>query len=146
MLYFRFLAGAGSVLVALLLAANAWLPQPAATSAPQDFDHPTIRIAATRKGPERVVIDTSLPTLAPPAARATVADVAPPPAAAREAFAQLPAAPSERMPPDARPPTQEARVSPRKSAHRHLAARRSPEPLPLQPRRVAGMFAPWWIR
>ncbi len=146
MLYLRFLAGAGSVLVALLLAANAWLPQPAATSAPQDFDHPTIRIAATRKGPERVVIDTSLPTLAPPPAPAAVADVAAPPAAtaAREAFAQLPAALSERIPPDAKPPTQEARLSPRKPAHRHLAARRAPEPL--QPRRFATIFMPWPMR
>jgi hypothetical protein len=63
MLYVRFLGGAAGVLLALILLADAYLPQPAtAPSGTAGFDHQQIRITAAAKGPERVVIDTSVPT------------------------------------------------------------------------------------
>jgi hypothetical protein len=99
--YFLFVGGA---LLALLLGANALLPQaPAAGSLASGADLPTIRIHSDRKWPERVVFDTSQPTIAPvTVARADVPVAAPavtmasPKARVREAFAQLPL--SEQIP------------------------------------------------
>ena len=150
MLYVRFLGGAGGVLLVLMLIANAYLPQPGAPSSAQDSDHPTIRITSTRKGPERVVIDTSLPTVVPPPPSTAVADVAPPsPPAAREAFAQMPDDPSEHGGvTTAKPAAVEARQPPPRPTRRHVAARRSPEAPPMAPqaRQFAGGFFPFWFR
>jgi hypothetical protein len=88
--YFLFVGG---VLLALLFVADAYLPKlPDTVRA--DTDLPAIRIHSDRKWPERVVFDTSQPTIVPAqtaalvAAPATVAD-APAKARVREAFAQL---------------------------------------------------------
>ncbi len=100
--YFLFVGGA---LLALLLVANALLPEvPATDSVASTADPPVIRINSDRKWPERVVFDTSQPTIAPvtvakasdPVAAPTVVvaspavPVASPKARVREAFAQLP--------------------------------------------------------
>jgi hypothetical protein len=153
MLYVRFLAGAGGVLLILMWVANALLPPPEASTAEQTTpDHPTIRITSTLKGPERAVIDTSLPTIVPPASPAAVAAATPPAAAlsftARDAFAQMPAEASG-APTAARSAVAEAKP-PHKPAHRHVA-RRGLEPQygtqygpPPQPRQVAGGFFPFF--
>jgi hypothetical protein len=105
--YFLFVGG---VLLALLFVVGAVLPQlPVADTdrADAEVDKSTIRIHSDRKWPERVVFDTSLPTIVPgqtlkaaaaiPApAPAIVADVAPK-ARVREAFAQL-------VPPESKKP------------------------------------------
>jgi hypothetical protein len=99
--YFLFVGGA---LLALLLGANALLPQvPGADSLASSVDLPTIRINSDRKWPERVVFDTGQPTTAPVTiARVDVPVAAPavtlasPKARVREAFAQLPL--SEQIP------------------------------------------------
>ena len=111
--YFLFVGGA---LLALLLVANGLLPEvPATDGVVSSIDPPVIRIHSDRKWPERVVFDTSQPTIAPvtvakasepiaaPAVAATspAVTVASPKARVREAFAQLPL--SEQLPPvDAR--------------------------------------------
>jgi hypothetical protein len=94
--YFLFVGGA---LLALLLAIDALVPQQAvvATQAAPSVDKTVVRIRSDQKLPERVVYDTSLPTIIPPVATAQA--VAPPatPAAAdipaqarvRETFAQF---------------------------------------------------------
>jgi hypothetical protein len=65
--YFLFVGGA---LLALLLAINALFPQQAvvASQAPSSVDKTVVRIRSDQKLPERVVYDTSLPTIVPPPA------------------------------------------------------------------------------
>jgi len=104
--YFLFVGG---TLLALLFIVAAAVPtvQVADTdSTDKGFDKPVIRIHSDRKWPERVVFDTSLPTIVP-AQTAKAEAIAPPPPAptpvaeasakarVREAFAQF-------VPPDAK--------------------------------------------
>jgi hypothetical protein len=100
--YFFFVGG---VLLALLFVVDATLPKVPGTEAVRaglGADKPIIRIQSDRKWPERVVIDTSLPTIVPAsavpasAAKAVAAAQAPqtsaeasPKARVREAFAQF---------------------------------------------------------
>jgi hypothetical protein len=99
--YFLFVGG---VLLALLLAIDALVPQQAvvASQAAPSVNKTVVRIRSDQKLPERVVYDTSLPTIVrPPAvtAQVTAPVVAPPAAAAsadataqarvRETFAQF---------------------------------------------------------
>jgi len=94
--YFLFVGG---VLLALLLAVDALVPQQAvvASQAAPSVDKTVVRIRSDQKPPERVVYDTSLPTIVPPQAVTAQAVV---PAAApladatvqarvRETYAQL---------------------------------------------------------
>jgi len=99
--YFFFVGG---VLLALLFVVDAVLPKlPVADRT--DTDLPVIRIHSDRKWPERVVFDTSIPTIIPPqTAKAEVVVPAPAPVAdvsakvrVREAFAQF-------VPPDPKKP------------------------------------------
>jgi len=86
--YFFFV---GSLLLAMLLVADLYLPD-----SPQSFvreayvDKSIIRIKSAHKWPERIAIDTSLPTIVPPAS-ALLANT-PLINRPREAFAQLDAA------------------------------------------------------
>ncbi|MCA6117214.1 hypothetical protein J6524_20390 [Bradyrhizobium sp. WSM 1738] len=88
--YFLFVGG---VLLALLLAIDAFMPQPAlvASQAAPSVDKTVVRIRSDQKLPERVVYDTSLPTIVPPVVAAQAVAPPAPPAAAdmpRETFAQ----------------------------------------------------------
>src|ERR1700682_2770901 len=76
----RYFLYVGGVLLALLLATAPFTPQDVAVashSAP-GLDKTTVRIHSIQKLPERVVYDTSLPTIVPPAARTVVAAATPP--------------------------------------------------------------------
>jgi hypothetical protein len=109
--YFLFVGGA---LLALLYAVDALAPQDAATeahSAP-GLDKSTVRIHSAQKLPERVVFDTSLPTIVPPAPAIQMAAAPLPPAAgsvaqasdqagARETFAQYVPAEAKKHEPQA---------------------------------------------
>ena len=99
--YFFFVGG---VLLALLFISDAYLPKlPVAERAYTDL--PVIRIHSDRKWPERVVYDTSLPTIIPAQIANTDASVPPPEAVAdisakaqvREAFAQLQPSDAEQL-------------------------------------------------
>jgi hypothetical protein len=65
--YFLFVGG---VLLALLVAIDAFVPQQAvvASQAAPSVDKTVVRIRSDQKPPERVVYDTSLPTIVPPQA------------------------------------------------------------------------------
>ena len=63
MRYFGFV---GSALLLLLLGLNWLLPQAVSEPIVADTDRPAILIASAEKLPERVVFDTSLPTIIPP--------------------------------------------------------------------------------
>jgi hypothetical protein len=89
----RYFLYVGGVLFALLLVLDGYLPRfPVAARAPADL--PVIRILSDRQWPERIVYDTSLPTIVPTQiasvhAPAVIADASVG-AREREAFAQLP--------------------------------------------------------
>jgi hypothetical protein len=95
--YFLFVGGA---LLALLLAVNALVPEQAVVASQavsSSVDKTVVRIRSDQKLPERVVYDTSLPTIVPPRAVTAQAVVPPVPASAdataqarvRETFAQF---------------------------------------------------------
>src|SRR5450631_3809335 len=127
--YFLFVGG---VLLALLFVSDAYLPKlPDAVRA--DAALPAIRIHTDRKWPERVVFDTSLPTIAPAQvakleagvpAPVTVADVSTK-VRVREAFAQLQLPDSKQpQPTDASKPEPKPEAKPqpkRRTAKRHVA-------------------------
>src|SRR6185503_8074530 len=88
--YFLFVGG---VLLALLLAINAFVPEQAvvASQAGPSVDKTVVRIRSDQKPPERVVYDTSLPTIVPPpavTAQVTAPVVAPAAPASADATAQ----------------------------------------------------------
>jgi hypothetical protein len=109
----RYFLYVGGTLLALLLLLNVYLPKPVETAAASDVQRPVERIHTDQKLPERIVIDTSIPTIVPPVAIAA----APAKAPALEALAQ--AAPSDLKAPEAVKP--ELKVPPkRKVAKRQV--------------------------
>ncbi|OCK58704.1 hypothetical protein [Bradyrhizobium sp. LMTR 3] len=117
--YFLFVGG---VLLALLVAIDAFVPEQAVVAsqgvsqADSSVDKTVVRIRSDQKLPERVVFDTSLPTVVPPPAMTAQAAAPPAPAAApasadaaqartRETFAQY--VPAEAKKPE--PPVQRKR-------------------------------------
>jgi hypothetical protein len=101
----RYFLYVGGVLLALLLAVGSFMPQDLAVanhSAP-GIDKSTVRIHSVQKLPERVVYDTSLPTIVPPAARTVVAAAAPrAPAADASAQARVRDTFAQFVPPEAK--------------------------------------------
>jgi hypothetical protein len=99
--YFLFVGG---VLLALLFALDAFAPQQlvlAGNTAPS-INKTVVRIRSDQKLPERVVFDTSLPTIVPPAAASQItaapaADVSAQ-AQVRDTFAQAEAKKLEKQP------------------------------------------------
>ena len=73
----RYFFYVGGVLLALLFISDAYLPQ-APVGVKADADLPAIRIHSDRKWPERVVFDTSRPTIVPAQTVNTAAGVAAP--------------------------------------------------------------------
>lgn len=95
MLVVRYFLYVGGVLLALLFVSDVYLPKPPVVET-ADTDLPVIRIHSDRKLPERVVFDTSRPTIVPPQTpavaaiqpSASVAEISAK-ARVREAFAQF---------------------------------------------------------
>jgi hypothetical protein len=86
--YFLFVGG---VLLALLVAIDAFAPQQAVvvSQAAPSIDKTVVRIRSDQKLPERVVYDTSLPTVVPPVVSALAATASAP--AVTPAVADIPA-------------------------------------------------------
>ena len=61
----KYLSCVGSALLLLLLGLNWLLPQAVREPIGPDIDKPMIRISSDEKLPDRVIIDTSLPTIFP---------------------------------------------------------------------------------
>jgi hypothetical protein len=108
----RYFFYVGGVLLALLFGVDAFAPKEPAVSSIDALagstQNPTLRIHSDRKWPERIVYDTSLPTIVPPKVEIAAAAVAPAPVAempakarARESFAQL--RPADDLKPEAKP-------------------------------------------
>jgi hypothetical protein len=111
MLVARYFLYVGGALLALLYAVDSLVPQDAATashSAP-GIDKSTVRIHSAQKLPERVVFDTNLPTIVPPASATQMAAAPLPPAPgaessvarSRETFAQYVPAEAKKPEPQA---------------------------------------------
>ena len=62
----RYMAWVGTALFALLFVTNWFLPQSLADPLGDEINRPVIRIASIQQPPERIVIDTNLPTIVPP--------------------------------------------------------------------------------
>jgi hypothetical protein len=109
----RYFLSVGGVLLALLFVIDAAfpkLPQAEPVRADGGTDKSIIRIHSDRKWPERVVFDTSLPTIVPTSVAATeIVAPTPPKASTREAFAQV----AESKKPDPKPPRKRKIVKPR---------------------------------
>jgi hypothetical protein len=142
----RYFLYVGAALLVLLFVAGGAFPTlpvtPAAETTDTAADLPTIRIHTDRKWPERVVFDTSAPTIVPVqtqiakneagvAAPATVADASTK-VAARDAFAEL-------VPADLKKPTPKPQQK-RKVAKRRVAPPTAPTMLVAQ-RPQFGFFA-----
>jgi hypothetical protein len=118
------------VLVALLFVADWYLPKPvAAEPARREAQASGIRIASTAKVPDRIVYDTTQPTIVPPPAP-LVAAVAP----AAPAEAKIPSLPRDAFAlatpvqtPSTIPVRKKARVAKRQNYNR-LAAIQQPAP------------------
>lgn len=167
---FRYFVFVGGALLTLLLAVNYVVPaspvvQAVATAS---NDQPLIRIRSDRHLPERVVLDTSQPTIAAPAVK-TAAVVAPQPpvhdaaspalaemsakARVRETFAQFTPAPKAEAKPQAQiqqAQTQLPQASPAQAQPKRKVARAHPAPQRGQPMMLVaqqphfGLFNTTW--
>jgi hypothetical protein len=87
----RYFGCAGSLLLALLLLADWYIPKLSAEPDRADVDRSIIRIHSMHRWPEAIVFDTSLPTIVPPPAMTADAAAKRTP---RDALALLPQAPT----------------------------------------------------
>lgn len=137
--YFLFVGGA---LLALLFAIDALVPQQVtvASNASPSIDKTIVRIRSDQKPLERVVYDTSLPTIVPPAATAQAVSAPPAPAAditaqarVRNTFAQF-------------VPAEEKKVEPQVHRKRKVVAKsRSNPPMRFAQQQQFGFFGrPSW--
>ncbi|WP_128926290.1 hypothetical protein [Bradyrhizobium guangxiense] len=168
---FRYFTFVGGALLALLFAADFVLPsQPVAQAvATVGNDQPLIRIRSDRHLPERVVLDTTQPTIVPPAVK-TAAVVAPQPpvqdatsaalaemsakARVRETFAQFTPAPKSdataAKKADAKPQVQaqaqptQAQPPKRKVVRAHSVPQQQDRPMMVAQRPQFGFFGNTW--
>jgi hypothetical protein len=133
--YFLFVGGA---LLALLFLIDAYVPSQAvvASQAAPSIDRNVVRIRSDQKPPERVVYDTSLPTIVPPASKVQVAAAPQPPVAiditaqarVRDTYAQF--VPAEAKKPEPQAPRK------RKVARSHA----NPPPMRVAQQQHFGFF------
>ena len=135
--YFLFVGG---VLLALLFALDAFAPQQVAvaSNAAPSIDKTVVRIRSDQKPPERVVYDTSLPTIVPPAAKTQIAAVPPVPVVdataqtrVRDTFAQFVPAEAKKL---------EKQVEPQAPRKRKIAKSRPAQPLRFAQQQHFGFF------
>jgi hypothetical protein len=135
--YFLFVGG---LLLALLVALDAFAPQQVAvaSNAATSIDKTVVRIRSDQKPPERVVYDTSLPTIVPPAAKTQIAAVPPVPVVdataqtrVRDTFAQFVPAEAKKL---------EKQVEPQAPRKRKIAKSRPAQPLRVAQQQHFGFF------
>jgi hypothetical protein len=117
----RYCLFVGILLLAVLFAADWYLPKPDESFALADVDRTIIRIHSARPLPEKVVFDTANPPVVPPSDLIAAGQLEDPP---RQAFAMLPDARSTQ----AKPSPATIRVVDRRHASRaRRVASRTPE-------------------
>ena len=122
----RYFLYVGGTLLALLFSLNVYLGSPVVPNTPTaeaDIGRPVVRIRSAQKLPERIIIDTSIPTIVPAPARAAVAEAVETPTKrpALDAMAQV--APPELTKPAAKKP------EPKAPAKRKIARRQVHQPM-----------------
>ena len=140
----RYFFYVGGVLLALLFIADAYLPKlPVAHRV--DKDSYSIRIHSDRKWPERIVYDTSLPTITPPQIASTEQSAAAPSTIAsakpreQEAFTQLPPSAANQL-----QSSDSKKRKPKPQRQRKITKRHAPPPMLLVARqRQLGWFDYW---
>ncbi|MHC2337900.1 hypothetical protein [Bradyrhizobium sp. USDA 4454] len=136
----RYFVFVGALLLALLFAADRYLPAPVGRAAATDPDRTIIRIASARRLPDKIVFDTRPPSDVPAVAQADPVTERPQ-QLVREAMAAAPAAPL----PEAKK-EQPIRVS----AARHPRPKRLAKPAKRAPERQLAFdrrdtfSAEWW--
>ena len=101
----RYMAWVGTALFALLFVTNWFLPQSLADPLGDEINRPVIRIASIQQPPERIVIDTNLPTIVPPPTLSADAATDEPPQQVRAsapAIPRIPVATAEKRKPKAK--------------------------------------------
>ena len=146
--YFLFV---GAALLALLFAVDALVPQGAVVASTSlsspGVDKSTVRIHSTQKLPERVVYDTSLPTIVPSQVNAVAAAPTSAQARVRDTFAQF--IPGDKNDAQNKPavtetkPEQQAQAQPAPAPKKHKIARSRVQ----QPARYAqpGLYQPYRV-
>lgn len=127
----RYFIFVGALLLALLFAADRYLPAPVEHAAAADPDRTIIRIASARSLPEKIIFDTCPRTDAPMIAQ-TDPVVQAPQQQVREAMAAMPAAPSAEIKNDpqtrisaaSHPHPRRSAKPPKRAAERQLAFER----------------------
>jgi hypothetical protein len=136
----RYILFVGGLLVALLFALDAFAPQQVAVASNSvpSIDKTVVRIRSDQKPPERVVYDTSLPTIVPPAAKTQIAAVPPAPVAdasaqarVRDTFAQFVPAEAKKL---------EKQIEPQAPRKRKIARSRPAQPLRFAQQQHFGFF------
>ena len=145
----RYFVFSGSVLLALLMLADWYLPKSSADfSSRAEVDKTVIRIQSARQWPDALVFDTDRPTISAPVSVAEAAPVeAPTPAvetSTRQAFAQL--APAAAIRPPASDAAAKKEVAAKKMAARHPLRARTPvrRLASYQPTESRGFFPFGW--
>jgi hypothetical protein len=116
---FRYFVLVGSCLLALLFAADRFLPRPIDGAAADDVDRSVIRIRSARVGPEKIEFDTAHPPSPLPMIREEPRDARP-----RESYAMMPAA----APPQPKPMSVSRQSGRRPTTHVTRGLRRPPPP------------------
>ena len=142
--YFLFVGG---VLLALLFALDAFVPEQAAVASNStgSIDKTVVRIRSDQKPPERVVYDMSLPTIVPPVATTQVAAAPAPPVADINAQARVRNTFAQFVPTEAK--ETHKKVEPQAPRKRKVAKVRSVQPSPMrfaQQQQHFGFFGSTW--
>jgi hypothetical protein len=140
----RFFFYVGGVLLALLFIADAYLPKLPVARGVDKISY-SIRIHSDQKWPERIVYDTSLPTITAPQSANTEQSATSPATIAsakrreQEAFAQLPPSDANQLQsPDSK------KSQPKQQRQRKITKRRTPPPVFLVARQSRfGWFGYW---
>jgi hypothetical protein len=107
----RYFLLVGVALLAVIFAADAYLPKSPSTEVPNArTDLSTVRIRSDHKWPERVELDTALPTITHPAAPMRVVNIPPAKATKEAAKAQVRDALAEAHPADSNKPKRKRRT------------------------------------
>ena len=140
----RYFFYVGGVLLALLFIADAYLPKLPVAHRADNVSY-NVRIHSDRKWPERIVYDTSLPTITPPQIASTEQSAAAPSTIAsakpreQEAFAQLPASDANQL-----QSSDSKKRQPKLQRQRRITKRHTPPPVLLMARqRQFGWVAYW---
>ena len=139
--YFLFV---GSALLALLFLADWYWPATPTTLTGNDrtreasLDKQILRIRSAQKWPQKIVIDTSIPTIVPPSALVASVPPPPPPLLAAATLNQSPLNARGEVKPAAQPQTTARKTA----AVRHRTPRPAPPRIDAYP--VASAWSPWW--